>query len=58
MPRNVVNWTPVDCDELEQVHELLLEVDVVDGPPELRDIVADRWPELLHKVKPPLSDMH
>jgi hypothetical protein len=47
-----------DVDDLEELHELLLEVDVLDGPPELREMVEEFWPELLHKVKPPLSEMH
>ena len=48
----------VDCDDLDQMHELLLEADVVEGPPGLREIVAEMWPELLHKVKPLVSEMH
>jgi hypothetical protein len=48
----------VDCDTLEEMYELLSEADVVDGPPELREMVAAFWPELLHKVKPPRSEMH
>jgi len=31
---------------------------VVEGPPELRNIVAEYWPHLLHKVKPPRELMH
>ena len=57
MPRKA-QWQAFEVDELDEVHALLLDVDVVDGPPELRDIVAQMWPELLHKVKPPLSEMH
>jgi hypothetical protein len=30
----------------------------VDGPDELRMIVEENWPELLHKIKPPRSRMH
>ena len=48
----------VDCDTLEEMYELLLEADVVDGPPGLREMVAALWPELLHKVKPARSEMH
>jgi hypothetical protein len=45
-------------DDMESIHQLLLSNEVVDGPPELRAIVAALWPELLHKVKPPFSEMH
>ena len=38
--------------------DYLLDGDVVEGAPELREIVEELWPELLHKVKPPCSDMH
>jgi hypothetical protein len=43
---------------LEGIHQFMLDAEVVDGPPELREIVAELWPELLHKVKPPRSEMH
>ena len=60
MPPDLENYlaVEVDCDTLDQMYELLLEADVVDGPPGLRDVVASLWPELLHKVKPPRSEMH
>ncbi len=45
-------------NDVEAIHQLLLSNEVVDGPPELRAIVARLWPELLHKVKPPFSLMH
>jgi hypothetical protein len=49
---------PIHPDDIEEVRQKLITHDVVDGPPELRDVVATLWPELLHKVKPPLSEMH
>ena len=58
MPRDVVTQDLIDCDELDQMHELLSEADVVEGPPGLREIVVEMWPELLHKVKPPLRERH
>ena len=58
MPRNYMTQEAIDCDDLNQMHELLLEADVVEGPPGLRKIVAEMWPKLLHKVKPPLNEMH
>ena len=45
-------------NDVEGIRQLLLSNEVVDGPPELRAIVAALWPELLHKVKPPRSEMH
>jgi hypothetical protein len=50
--------TETDITELKQLHEMLVDADVVDGPPELRDLVQELWPELVHKVKPPKSEMH
>ena len=44
MPRDSVTQDSVECDDLDQMHELLLEADVVEGPPGLRDIVAEMWP--------------
>jgi hypothetical protein len=58
MPRDAMSNDPVDCDDLEAMYEILLKSDVVEGPPGLREIVGELWPELLHKVKPPLSKMH
>jgi hypothetical protein len=43
-------------DNLEGIYEFMLDAEVVDGPPELREIVSELWPELLHK--PPRSEMH
>ena len=48
----------VEIDDLDEIHEFLLSADVVEGSPEFREMVAELWPELLHKVKPPRSEMH
>jgi hypothetical protein len=48
----------IDVDDLNEVYDFLVNADVVEGPPALREIVAELWPELLHKVKPPISEMH
>jgi hypothetical protein len=58
MPSDAMSNDSVDCDDLEAMYEILLKSDVVEGPPGLREIVGELWPELLHKVKPPLSKMH
>jgi hypothetical protein len=57
MPRDRLSQH-IDCDDLDEMHELLVEADVVEGPPALKEIVAQLWPELLHKVKPPIGEMH
>jgi len=44
--------------ELEELHDMLLEAEVVEGPPGLKQLVQELWPELVHKVKPPISEMH
>ena len=46
------------ADDLNEMYDFLVNADVVEGPPALREIVAELWPELLHKVKPPISEMH
>jgi hypothetical protein len=61
VPERGVNSMPTtnrDTDRLKQVYELLVKAEVVEGPPGFRDVVAELWPELLHKVKPPISEMH
>ena len=48
----------VETDDINAVYEFLANAEVVEGPPGFREMVAELWPELLHKVKPPISDMH
>lgn len=48
---------PLDLSDLERVHAFVTSA-VMDGSPVLRALVALHWPELLHKVKPPLERMH
>jgi len=52
--------TPVelDTDDLTEMYDFLVNAEVVEGPPGFREIVAELWPQLLHKVKPPISEMH
>jgi hypothetical protein len=50
--------TEINTDDLDEMYEFLQSVEVVEGPPGFREIVAELWPELLHKVKPPISEMH
>ena len=50
--------TEATMKSVEEVRAFLEDADVVDGPAELRTLVAELWPELLHKVKPPKSEMH
>ena len=49
---------PLDLSDLESVHAFVTSAAIVDGPPTLHALVALHWPELLHKVKPPLEKMH
>jgi len=48
----------LETDSLDEMYEFLVNADVVEGPPGLRGLVAELWPELLHKVKPPRREMH
>lgn len=47
-----------DADDTNKILEFLRDAEVVEGPPELYALVAELWPDQLHKVKPPLSLMH
>jgi hypothetical protein len=48
----------LDDDELEKIRLLIVAHEIVDGPPILRRVVEELWPELLHKIKPPREQMH
>jgi hypothetical protein len=48
----------VDTDDLNEMYEFLVNAEVVEGPPIFRQIIAELWPALLHKVKPPFAEMH
>jgi hypothetical protein len=48
----------LDCTDLEEVHEFLMTNDLVKGNDELEFIVRQNWPELLHKLVPPIEKMH
>jgi hypothetical protein len=45
-------------EDIQGIHDFIRDAEIVEGPDELYAIVAAVWPELLHKVKPPLSLMH
>lgn len=47
----------VEMNDLDQIYDFLLNAAVVEGSLEFREIVAQLWPKLLHKVKPPRSEM-
>jgi hypothetical protein len=44
--------------DIQGIHDFIVDADIVEGPEELYAIVAELWPNLLHKVKPPRSVMH
>ena len=48
----------MDDYELETIRRLIVAHEIVDGPPILRRVVEELWPELLHKIKPPRELMH
>jgi hypothetical protein len=48
----------LDCDDLDAVHEFLVASDFVKATDELEFLVQQNWPELLHKLIPPLRKMH
>jgi hypothetical protein len=48
----------VDTHDINEVYDFLVNAEVVEGPPGFRELVAELWPDLVHKVKPPISEMH
>ena len=56
-PRSLALLTEVDADDLLEVYDFLVSAEVVEGPFGFREIVSQPWPELLHKVKPPIWEM-
>jgi hypothetical protein len=48
----------IETDDVEQIHDFIARAEIVEGSDELYAIVAELWPELLHKVKPPRALMH
>ena len=50
--------TALTARDEQTIHELIENAEIVEGPDDLYAIVAELWPELLHKVKPPRSLMH
>ncbi len=46
------------ADDLAGIRAFIEDAEIVEGPEELYAIVAELWPELLHKVKPPRARMH
>jgi hypothetical protein len=47
-----------DADDLEGIYAYLQTMEVVQASDDFRHIVEDNWPELMHKIKPPRSQMH
>jgi hypothetical protein len=56
--KTTISQATLNAADTQEIHDFLEDADVVDGPAELRVIVAELWPELLHKVKPPRAEMH
>jgi hypothetical protein len=50
--------TILSDSDLQGIHDLVEDAELIEGPDELYEIVAELWPELLHKVKPPRALMH
>jgi hypothetical protein len=45
-------------NDLEGIRDFIQDAELIEGPDELYEIVAELWPELLHKLKPPRALMH
>ena len=45
-------------DDIAGIRDFIAQHDIVERGDELYAIVSVIWPELLHKVKPPRSQMH
>jgi hypothetical protein len=46
-----------EADELENIHQEILDADIVAGPEELYE-ASKLWPDLLNEIKPPHRLMH
>lgn len=47
-----------DPDDLDSIYAYLQTMEVVQASEDFRHIVEENWPELMHKIKPPRSQMH
>jgi len=50
--------TILSDNDLQGIHDFIQDAELIEGPDELYEIVAELWPELLHKLKPPRALMH
>lgn len=50
--------TILSDNDLQGIYDFIQDAEIIEGPDELYAIVAELWPELLHKVKPPRALMH
>lgn len=50
--------TILSDSDLEGIRDFIQDAELIEGPDELYEIVAELWPELLHKLKPPRALMH
>jgi hypothetical protein len=53
-----VSEATFDPDDLDGIFEFLQPLEVVDAPDELWELVAEHWPAMLDKRKPPRRLMH
>jgi hypothetical protein len=53
-----VSEATFDPDDLDGIFEFLQALEVVDAPDELWELVAEHWPAMLDKRKPPRRLMH
>ena len=53
-----VEPTTLISGDVQEIQDFIRDADIVEGPDDLWPMVAELWPELLHKVKPPRSMMH
>jgi hypothetical protein len=47
-----------DPEDLAGIYAYLQTMEVVQASEDFRHIVESNWPELMHKIKPPRSQMH
>jgi len=50
--------TILSDDDLKGMRDFIEDAEMIEGPDELYAIVAELWPDLLHKIKPPRVLMH
>jgi hypothetical protein len=48
----------IEGNELAEIRQFIIDHDIVEVPPTVYHFVEALWPDLVHKLKPPIEMMH